>query len=100
MIDKQELIALRDVKILKILKQLIAANSTFNEFMEIDRKKLLIRVQNGEGLFEISGFSDISTLEMFIILRDYVERDNEFNLVTGKKEKLQWRRLKKGWKND
>jgi len=57
-------------------------------------------VQNGESLFEISGFSDISTLEMFITFGDYVERDNEFNLVTRKKEKLQWRELKKGWKND
>jgi hypothetical protein len=66
--------------------------------MEIDSEKLLIRVQTGEGLFEISGFSDIKTLDTFIMLGDYSETDNEFNLVTGKKEKLQWRILTKGWK--
>lgn len=66
--------------------------------MEIDSEKLLIRVQTGEGLFEISGFSDFKTLDSFILLGDYNETDNTFNLVTGKKEKLQWRRLTKGWK--
>jgi hypothetical protein len=68
--------------------------------MQIDREKLLIKVQTGEGLFEISGFLDIQTLDTFIMLGDYSETDNEFNLVTGKKEKLQWRRLTKGWKNE